>query len=698
MRLFSLFAAFALVAIPLAAQKLTSPKDHYGFAIGDDYHLTTYKQTEAYFKKLAAESNRLRLVDIGKTEEDRTQYMMIISAPANLAKLARYQDIARRLARAENLTEAEARALAAEGKAVVWIDGGLHSTETVGTHQLIETIWQFASRNDPETLRILNDVIILCTHANPDGHDLISEWYMREPVPEKRVMTGAPRLYQKYAGHDNNRDFYMANLRESVNMNRQLFLEWFPQIMYNHHQTGPLGTVIFAPPFRDPFNYNIDPLIVTSLDLVGAAMHSRFVQEDKPGSTMRSGANYSTWYNGGLRTTTYFHNMIGLLTEIIGSPTPMDVAFVPNRQLPAGDLPMPIAPQKWHYRQSIDYSLTANRAVLDLASRQREHFLFNIWKMGKNSIDRGSKDSWTVTPKRIEAVKALIAKESSGRQTPSAPARYFEAMKRPELRDPRGYIIPADQPDFPTAVKFINALIKNGIQIQKATAAFTVAGKTYPAGSYIVKTAQAFRPHVLDMFEPQDHPNDFRYEGGPPIPPYDNAGWTLAYQMGIRFERVLDAFSGPFTTLPWGVLEKPPVGKVEGSGAGYLISHKVNDSFILTNRLIAARQEVFWLKQGLKDDPLYGPGALYVPANPATRPLIEKAAAEFGFNARAVAARPAGEALKLSAPRIALWDQYGGSMPSGWVRFLLERFEFPCDVLYPQAIDAGNLRQKYDVI
>ncbi|MFN9460049.1 MAG: M14 metallopeptidase family protein, partial [Acidobacteriota bacterium] len=602
------------MAIPLAAQKLTSPKDHYGFAIGDDYHLTTYKQTEAYFKKLAAESNRLRLVDIGKTEEDRTQYMMIISAPANLAKLARYQDIARRLARAENLTEAEARALAAEGKAVVWIDGGLHSTETVGTHQLIETIWQFASRNDPETLRILNDVIILCTHANPDGHDLISEWYMREPVPEKRVMTGAPRLYQKYAGHDNNRDFYMANLRESVNMNRQLFLEWFPQVMYNHHQTGPLGTVIFAPPFRDPFNYNIDPLIVTSLDLVGAAMHSRFVQEDKPGSTMRSGANYSTWYNGGLRTTTYFHNMIGLLTEIIGSPTPMDVAFVPNRQLPAGDLPMPIAPQKWHYRQSIDYSLTANRAVLDLASRQREHFLFNIWKMGKNSIDRGSRDSWTVTPKRIEAVKALIAKENSGRQTPSAPARYFEAMKRPELRDPRGYIIPADQPDFPTAVKFINALLKNGIQIQKATAAFTVAGKTYPAGSYIVKTAQAFRPHVLDMFEPQDHPNDFRYEGGPPIPPYDNAGWTLAYQMGIRFDRVLDAFSGPFTTLPWGVLEKPPVGKVEGSGAGYLISHKVTDSFILTNRFIAARQEVFWLKQGLKDDPLYGPGALYVPA------------------------------------------------------------------------------------
>ena len=703
MRLLSLIAAVTLAVAPVAAQKLTSPKEHFGFNIGDDYHLTTYKQTEAYWKKLATESNRLRLVDIGKTEENRTQYMMVISAPENLANLAKYKGISQRLARAEGLTEEQARSLSAEGKAVIWIDGGLHSTETVGTHQLIETIWQFASRTDAETMRILKDVIILCVHANPDGHDLISEWYMREPVPEKRVMDGAPRLYEKYAGHDNNRDFYMANLRESVNMNRQLFIEWFPQIMYNHHQTGPLGTVIFAPPFRDPFNYNFDPLIVTSIDMVGAAMHSRFIQEDKPGSTMRRGAAYSTWYNGGLRTTTYFHNMIGLLTEIIGSPTPMEVAFVPNRQLPAGDQPFPIAPQKWHYRQSIDYSVTANRAVLDLASRYRETFLYNIWKMGKNSVDRGSKDTWTASPSKIDAIKALIAKDqpaarTAGPQAAAAPARFYASMKQPDLRDPRGYILSAAQPDFPTAVKFINALVKAGIQIHKASAPFTAAGKSYPAGSYVVKTAQAFRPHVLDMFEPQDHPNDFQYEGGPPIPPYDNAGWTLAYQMGVKFDRVLEPFDGPFTKLGWGVLEKPPVGKLEGSGAGYLISHKVNDSFILTNRLIAAKEDVYWLKQGIKDDALYGPGALYVPSKPSTKAIIEKAAAEFGFNAKAVAARPAGEVMKLAAPRIALWDQFGGSMPSGWVRFLLERFEFPFDVLYPQGIDAGNLRQKYDVI
>ncbi len=691
-RFFSLLFAVALVAFP---QSLTSPKQHYGFNIGDDYMLTTYKQTEAYFKKLAAESDRLKLVDIGKTEEGRTQYMMVISSPENIRNLARYQEIAQKMGRAK-VTEDEARQLSLQGKAVVWIDGGLHSTETVGTHQLIETIWQFASGNDPETLRILNDVIILCVHANPDGHDLISEWYMREPVPEKRVMSGAPRLYHKYIGHDNNRDFYMAAMKESANINRQLFIEWIPQIMYNHHQSGPPGTVIFAPPFRGPFNYVFDPLVITSLDAVGAAMHSRFVAEDKPGSTMRGGANYSTWYNGGLRTTTYFHNMIGLLTEIIGSPTPMNIPFNPSLQLASGDLPAPITPQKWHYKQSIDYSLTANRAVLDYASRHREQLLFNIWKMGKNAIQRGSEDNWTMYPRRIDAVKEEIKKD--GGNLRSADLKYFELLKKPEMRDARGYILSADQPDFPTAVKFINALIKAGIEIDQATASFTVNGKTYPAGSYVVRTDQAFRPHILDLFEPQDHPNDFQYEGGPPIAPYDSAGWTLAYQMGVQFDRVLDGVQGPFRKLPLGALEKPPTGKISGKGSGYLISHKINDSFILTNRLLKAGAEVYWLKDGVSGQENMGPGTLYIPAKGAAEGIVEKSAAQLGFTAQAVSRKPTGELLKLAPVRVALWDRYGGSMPSGWTRWLFEQFEFPFDVIYPKTLDDGNLRSKYDVI
>ena len=391
------------------APKITTPKEALGFNLGDDYQVANYTQLEAYWKKLAAESPRMKLESIGKTEEGRDQWMAIITSPENMKKLARYKEIAGKLAHAEGVSEQEARALAKEGKAIVWIDGGLHATETVGSQQLMEWVYQMVSRTDEETMRFLNDVIVLNVQANPDGQELVANWYMREKDPLKRSMNGLPRLYAKYVGHDDNRDFYMSNMKESTNMNRQLFIEWFPQIMYNHHQTGPAGAVVFIPPFRDPFNYNFDPLVPLGIELVGTAMHSRLVAEGKGGSAMRTGANYSTWWNGGLRTVTYFHNMIGILTEIIGSPTPMQIPLIADKQLPQGDWPMPVVPQEWHYRQSIEYEMTQNRAIMDLASRYRETWLFNIWRMGKNSLEKGTQDHWTVTPKRIAALEAAAA-------------------------------------------------------------------------------------------------------------------------------------------------------------------------------------------------------------------------------------------------------------------------------------------------
>jgi len=225
------------------AQGIPTPKEHFGFSIGDNYMLANYTATEAYLKKIANASDRAKLVELGKTEEGRSQWMMIITSPENHKLLDKYKSISQKLARAEGLNDQEAKALAGEGKAVVWIDGGLHATEVVGAHQLIEMAYQLNSRNDDETKNILNNVIILLTHANPDGQELVSNWYMRNTDTAKRTTQYLPRLYEKYAGHDNNRDFYMLNLKETQNMARQLFVEWMPQIMYNHHQTGPPGAV-----------------------------------------------------------------------------------------------------------------------------------------------------------------------------------------------------------------------------------------------------------------------------------------------------------------------------------------------------------------------------------------------------------------------------------------------------------------------
>ena len=711
------FAAAAF-AVPAAAAAVTSPKQQFGFDIGDDYQLVNYKQLVAYWKKLEAESDRLKLVDIGRTEEGRTMLMAIITSPANHARLARYKDIAKRLALAKGLTDESARRLAAEGKAVVWIDGGLHATEILGSQQLVELVWRMVSRNDAETRRILDDVILLAVPANPDGLDLVADWYMREKEPSKRSMSGVPVLYQKYIGHDNNRDFYMNTQAETKAMSRQLYIEWHPQILYNHHQSGPAGTVLFAPPFRDPFNYVFDPLIPVGLDLVSASMHNRFVTEGKPGATMRSGASYSTWWNGGLRSTGYFHNVIGILTEAIGSPTPMEIPFIPDRLLAKHDYPYPIAPQKWHFRQSIEYAITADMAILDVASKHRQDFLYRRYLMGKHAIEAGNKDSWTIVPGTIAAVQAAIERDRAASQAQGQPAaapamgggrggfgrggvavKYYEAIFDQAARDPRGYIIPSDQADFPTATKFVNALLESGIEVERATAAFAVAGRSYPKGSYVTRTAQAFRPHVLTMFEPQDHPNDIPYPGGAPRPPYDAAGWTLAYQMGIAFDRVLDGFSGPFERIP--DVTKPPAGVFEANAgvAGYLLDHRVNDAFVAINRLLKAGAEVLWLKEGFEaGGRVFPPGAIYVPATASSAAILEKAAKDKGLDVVGLGAAPSGQSFKLKPLRLGLWDTYGGSMASGWVRWLLEQFEFPYQLVFAPELDAGGLEAKFDAL
>ena len=739
------FILAGATALATAAPKITPEKDIIGFTIGDDYHVANNTQIVQLLKKWESESDRLKVVSIGLSEEGREQYMAIVTSAANQNKIARYKSISQTLSRAE-IAEAEARQLAKEGKAVVWIDGGLHATETVNSQSLAELVYQLVSLDDDETNRFLDDVVTILPLVNPDGVELAANWYMRNADETKRSFQGLPRLYNKYAGHDNNRDAIIMNLKETVNQNRVLYIEWNPQLMLNVHQSGPAGSVVFIPPFRDPHNYNYDPLIPLGVEEVGAALHARLVAQGLGGSVQRDAASYSTWANGGIRYATYFRNQIGLLTEIIGSPTPMTVPLIAAKQISTGDGPLPVAPGVWHYRQSIDYQIQIDRGLLDYASRNRERLLINIYTMGRHSIERGSRDSWTITPKRIEALnaaaKALGINPAGGRggrgagangaagETPAAGAPvaasadaggdgpggdgpgggfggrglpielYEKVLHDPAFRDPRGYIISADQDDFPTAVKFVNVLLKGGVYVHKATAAFEVAGKKYPAGSYVVKTAQAFRPVVLDSFEPLDHPTDLQYPGGPPKRPYDITGWTLAAQVALGFDRVYEDFNGPFQRLSFD-LEKPPQATITSVAkpAGYLVSHRINDSFILTNRLLKAGAEVYWLKdEQVVDGHKLGTGTLWVPASEKALPILEQAARELGVPAYAQAQKPAGEATKLSPVRIGLADIYGGSMPSGWTRWILEHYEFPFEVVYPATLDAGNLKAKYDVI
>ena len=711
-------ALFILAAGAAAAQTkapaITTPKQQFGFNIGDDYQLATYAQFTEYWQKLDKESTRMQVIEIGKTEEGRPHLAAIITAPENFAKLDRYKAISQQLHRARGLTDDQARALAKEGKSVVWIDGGLHATEVVGAHQLMETVYQLVSRTDDETTRILRDVIVIAVHANPDGMQMVSKCYMQNADPLQR-RTCSPRLYNKYAGHDNNRDFYMSNTKESQNMNKLMYWEWLPQIMYNHHQSGPAGTVIFSPPFRDPFNYNFDPMIVTGLDMVGAA-HA------PPLPAGRQARFHDALRRGLFDVVERRAADDGVLPEhhrpADGDHRQPDAVADPGRSpsqiLPRADLPAPIEPQTWHFRQSIDYSVTANYAVLDLASRYKDQFLFNIYRMGANQIERGSRDHWTISNEDMARLQAAMAgpaaantaapgggrggrgggpgnaaaapaaaEAGAGRRRRGgrggiAMATYNAVFKDPARRDPRAYVIPADQADSPTATKFINTLRYIGVEILQATAPVTVGGKTYPKGSYVVKTAQAGRAHVIDMFEPQDHPNDMDERGIPRRP--------------VR-QRRLDALlpDGREVRPGLGRRERPAAGDRGPGGADPRHDHRHHERdrglppVAVDQRLLHHRQprdEGQWrgLAARRADDrqwqDLSGRHACMSRPAPPRRRSCRKARRSSASTSDATSAAPTG-ATRLAPRRIALWDTATGSMPSGWTRYLLERFEFP---------------------
>ncbi|MCK7483842.1 MAG: hypothetical protein M0C28_47750 [Candidatus Moduliflexus flocculans] len=500
----------------------------------------------------------MKVVEIGKTAEGRTMIMAIITSPENHARLARYKDISQAPGPGRGPDRrGQARKLAGEGKAVVWIDGGLHATEILGSQQLIETR---LADGQPERRRrrCASSTTSSCSPctANPDGLELVADWYMRETDPAKRVdgrharplpevhrARQQPRLLHEHAagdrGHEPAALHRVASRRSSTTTTRP----------------ARPGTVLFAPPFRDPFNYDFDPLIpVGHRPRVGAAMHNRFVTEGKPGRDDAVGGRLLDLVerrpaDAPATSTT----SSGILTETIGSPTPIDIPFIPETACcPSGTYPYPIAPQKWHFRQSIDYSITADMAILDVASQHREDFLYSRYLMGRNADRAGA--ARTPGP----SMPGTIAERPGGRRAGpaerggAAPAAGrdgrlgasrrrrvdSEVLRRdlrdPATRDPRGYVIPADQADFPTATKFVNALIKSGVAVAAGHGRFQVGGQD--ATRRAPTSSRRPRPSgrtCSTMFEPQDHPNDFPYPGGPPDPPYDSAGWTLAYQMGV---------------------------------------------------------------------------------------------------------------------------------------------------------------------
>lgn len=513
-----------------ATTTIPSPRSVFGFDPGADRTIIDWKQITDYFARLAKASDRVQVQNIGTSTLGRPMFAAFISAPENIRNLDKYKAIQAKLADPRKIaSDAERDQLIQDGKTVVVISCSIHSTEIVASQMSSQLAYNLASANDPDTLSILhNTILILIASPNPDGVDIVANHY-RKTFGTQAEGSSPPELYHYYAGHDDNRDWFMLDLKETKNITRLFWKEWFPQIVYDIHQQGSNGSRFFVPPFYDPPNPHIDALLLRQVGLIGHKMAADVTAAGFKG--ILTNALYDTWWHGGFRTAPYFHNAVGILTEA-ASARIMSPSMVTREQLARSgtrgmasamdvttNFPNPWPGGAWHPHDIMQMELIACHSVLSLAANYRADYLRNFYELGKAGL---------------------------------AP---------PTSADPIAYLIPAGQGRDENVAKMIGTLVEQGVEVYRLdhelhgiTGAQTLLTRTdaggkktqsvaiyyppsqppgeIPAGSYIIFINQPYRQNVLALFEPQLYPDRITATGEAERP-YDVAGWTLPMSMGV---------------------------------------------------------------------------------------------------------------------------------------------------------------------
>ena len=687
---FALLAAPATTPTPLTAQ-IPTPESVLGHRVGADFHLATFEESIEYFEELDAATDRLELREVGRSSFGRPVYIALISSAENLANLDRHREIALRLAHPRGLADDEARALADEGRTLVHIDGGLHATEVAHAQHTIQLAYDLVTGDDdPEIRAILDNVILmLWPSINPDGQTMIAEWY-RSNLGTPYEVAPAPFLYQKYIGHDNNRDGYMINQIESRMVTR-VAREWEPQILYNHHQSSPFPTRIWIPPFAEPISPHVHPLMWRMVNLIGMSMSQALEERGQKGAT-HMGTGFDNWYPGFMDHANNFHNVVSFLTETglyrYATPGFYTLQDFPPRTRDLRPESLYSSPWEggwWRLRDAVDYMLTASVSVLDIAAKYRRDILYNRYQAGRD----------------------IIAQYTDG--------------------PPYGYFVPQQQDDPVAAVEMLRRLAYNGIEVHQLSEAVTHDGIAHPAGTWVIAMDQPFANFVRQLFAVQDYPDLRQYPEGPPDQPYDVAGWTLPYLMGVRVVEAaspLDAdvrgamtelgaagasmvrwdadaadatpFDSPFgvgfDSNPVAAAIVPPAGS-DGGGSALTVDPAQNNAFKALNRAWTLGGQVGFVPGDAGGDGEAGTSGHYVVSG-----LSGAARSELVTDLHLRTARAGATGTRFAQPRVALYRPWNPSMDEGWTRWLLERYGFEFTSLRNADVLAGDLRDRYDVI
>jgi hypothetical protein len=654
LRLCLLAVVLAAPLAPAAAQNgsVPAPREVLGFGVGEAGHLAEWSQITSYFGRLGDASPMVQVERIGTTAQNRPMIMAVITSAANQQRLAEIQANQAKLADPRGVPQAELDRIIATQPAVTFIGASLHGNEIMATQMSMELAHDLVTK--PELVEALEDVVVLLVPGmNPDGLDITRDWWMRT---RQTASSGAqmPMLYHFYVGHDNNRDFYMVTQPETQAVTSVLYKQWFPEVVWDVHQQGNRGARYFIPPFDDPINPNIDPLIVRMTNVVGTQMALDLTEAGKTGITHQQ--TYDLWWHGGGRTVPARHNMVGILSEAAsadyGDAIQQNVDSL-RQPGPGSMFPEAWAGGDWTPRDIVEYELISGYALVKLLHRQREDFVRNFASLAQKQVRAG------------------------------------------ETGGPFAYIVPADQADPGSAAIMLQTLQKGGVEVHRAQQPLQVAGRSYAAGSWVVLMGQPFRAHAKDLLERQAYPDMRQYPGGPPDVPYDVAGWTLPLQMGVDAVAV----EAPFNTSGLAKVDSVmiPAGRIQGSGNAIALDPRQN----ATHRAIHAA-----LKEGGKVTFSSAPVRAGRESWPAGTPVIsgvsglaqksQQWARDLGVSGQALRGAPVGETLEQL--RVGLYKPWTGSMDEGWTRWVFEQWEVPFDTILSPRMRAGGLASDFDVI
>ncbi|MEK6289726.1 MAG: M14 metallopeptidase family protein [Acidobacteriota bacterium] len=495
-----------------------APRQVIGFTPGDDRKLASWAQIIDYFKQIARASDRVKFEELGKTTLGRPFVLATISSPANLARLDRFKEIQRKLAdpRTFNSNDAEAEKLIAEGRTIVMITCGIHSTEAGSNLVSMNIAYKLASDDSPETREILDRCIVLLVPSlNPDGVDIVKTWYDKT-LGTPAEGTNPPELYHHYTGHDNNRDWYAFTQVETQLTVDKVHNVWHPQIAHDIHQQGDTGTRFFLPPYVEPWEPNVPPIIQAGVNFMGSSMAWELIAEGKAG-VVTSGV-YDAWTPA--RAYQHYHGGIRILSETASAriASPANIAFdklTPqvgvNPKVRSANFPLVWPGGEWKLANIVDYMQAGAFALMRNAARYRERWVRDFYRVGKDAVrERKPGDLFAF----------LIPGVTSERRDSDETWWKTDGWKR-----------------------LTTILRRGGVEILDVASAFEADGKQYPVGTKVILMAQPYGAFAKTLLERQRYPDLREYPGGPPRRPYDVTAHTLPLLMGIRVVEVEKPFN-----------------------------------------------------------------------------------------------------------------------------------------------------------